>query len=143
MTRTVYFDSSALVPLLIDERSTLHCDELWFGADTIISSALAYVEVRAAIAQARRQGRIDAAQHRTAIETFELRWSDVVSIEPRESLLRDAALLAESQALRGYDAVHCATAVAAASDDLIAASGDRDLLRAWSALGLHTVDTSA
>ncbi len=45
--------------------------------------------------------------------------------------------------LRGYDPVHCASAEQAADDDLVAATGDRALLAAWSKLGVSTFDTNA
>jgi len=38
--------------------------------------------------------------------------------------------------------VHRATALAVAADDFVAVTGDQDLLRAWRALGLATVDTA-
>ena len=47
-----------------------------------------------------------------------------------------------TQGLRGGDAVHRATALAVAADDFVAVTGDQDLLRAWRALGLATVDTA-
>jgi predicted nucleic acid-binding protein len=137
----VYFDSSALVPLVIAEPATPSCTRLWDDADVIVSSSLAYVEVHAALAQAMRQRRIDERGWRAAVRAFEARWEDVVRASPHDSIIALAATLAASHGLRGYDAVHCATAVAAASDDFVAVSGDRDLLRAWSELGLVTVDT--
>jgi len=51
--------------------------------------------------------------------------------------------LGAGHALRGYDAVHCATALAVASEDFVAIAGDHDLLRAWSELGIATIDLSA
>lgn len=140
--RVAFFDSSALVPLTIHEASTPACIALWQGADTIVASALAYVEVHAALAQAQRTGRATASEHDTALIAFEARWRDVTLVTPGHEILHSAARLAASHALRGYDAIHCATALAVASDDFAAASGDRDLLRAWSALGIATADTS-
>lgn len=137
-----YFDTSALVPLVIAEPSTRLCDEKWDDADVIITSSLAYVEAHAAIAQAARQGRLSTRGHEYALEAFELRWRDLVHVPPSDSLIKTAADLAAQHALRGYDAVHCATALAAASDDFVAISGDRDLLRAWSDLGIATIDAA-
>lgn len=62
---------------------------------------------------------------------------------PNDALLRSAALPSASHSLRGYDAVHCATALAVASDDYVTVAGDRDLLRARSHLGVATVDLGA
>lgn len=135
-----YFDTSALVPLLIDEPSTASCTSAWNDATLVLSSSITYAEVHAALARAARQRRISLAKHRRALEDFETMWEDMLHIPVSDEVIRHAALLAARHALRGYDAVHCATALAVASDDFIAISGDRDLLRAWSELGIATID---
>jgi uncharacterized protein len=53
-----------------------------------------------------------------------------------------AADLAHHLSLRGYDAVHCASAEQLDDDDLVAASGDQRLLTAWLELGMATYDTN-
>jgi uncharacterized protein len=137
-----YFDTSAIVPLLIGEPSSPLCANAWNDARIVMSSAVTYVEVHAALACAMRQGRIDATSHREALNLFAVLWEDVVHIPVDDAVIRHAALLSAPHALRGYDAVHCATALAAASDDFVALSGDRDLLQAWSALGIATINTA-
>lgn len=47
-----------------------------------------------------------------------------------EELARDAGTLAEDYALRGYDAVHLATALSAEDDELVVVTWDRDLAAA-------------
>lgn len=136
-----YFDTSAIVPLLIGEASSSRCANAWNDAQIVMSSVVAYVEVHAALASALRQGRVDIAARAQALDLFETLWEDVVHIPLEDALIRPAALLAAQHSLRGYDAIHCATALAVASDDLVGVSGDRDLLRAWSALGIATIDT--
>lgn len=135
-----YFDTSALVPLVVDEPATHLCNVKWDAADVIVTSSLAYVEAHSAIAQAVRHGRISGEGHQRALDAFQLRWNDLIHVPPSDSVVRAAADLAARHALRGYDAVHCATALAVASDDFVAISGDRDLLRAWGELGVATID---
>ena len=137
----VYFDTSALVPLVIAEPTTRHCLQVWDAADEVVTTSLAFVEVHSALAQATRQGRLSETDRRRSLEAFEARWNDLIHIPPHDDLLKIAALLSAEHALRGYDAVHCATALAAASDDFVAVAGDRDLLRAWHTLGIATIDT--
>lgn len=48
----VYFDSSALVKLVVEEHGSDLAAELWDGCDAALSSRLAYPEVRAALAAA-------------------------------------------------------------------------------------------
>jgi len=138
-----YFDTSALVPLVIEEHGSRLCDEQWHRADVIVTSSLAYVEVHGALAQAVRQDRMDDDARDVALSVFQSRWKDVIHVPPGDALVKTAATLAASHALRGCDAVHCATALTVASDDFVALSGDRDLLRAWGELGIAVIDTSA
>ena len=138
----VYFDSSALVPLLVREASSTHCAHLWSTADARVSSCLAQVEVAAALAQAQRMRRITAEQHRLALEHLRVLLDRLDLVQTDAALLDRAANLASEQGLRGYDAVHCASAEAVASDDLVAASGDHTLNEAWHRLGIATYPTA-
>lgn len=54
----LYVDTSALVPLLVDEPSTTVCGELWDGADSVTCVRLGYIEAVAALAMAERMGRV-------------------------------------------------------------------------------------
>lgn len=137
---TAYFDTSALIPLIIDEPSSAICERAWRAARRVASSTLAYVEARAALAQARRLGRLSDEQHDEATSGFDDLWAQIATITPAPPLLRHAANLSGSHALRGYDAVHCASALALRDSELFAVSGDHALLGAWRDLGLTTVD---
>lgn len=138
-----YFDTSALVPLLVDEPSSSACRNLWDDADDVVSARLAYVETAAALAQARRLGRLTARQHRMALRALDGLWSQMQIAEVDQLLVERAAQLADQCALRGYDAIHCAAAVLVNDPTLVAASGDRQLLTAWHTLGVNTYDTNA
>lgn len=54
-----------------------------------------------------------------------------------------AADLAVTHGLRGYDAAHCAAALAVDDAELVAAAGDGTLLSAWRAEGVTVCDTNA
>ena len=139
----LYVDTSALVPLLVDEPTSGECGELWDGADGVTCTRLAYIEAVAALAQAERRGRISALQVRDGRSVLEDLWSVVDVIELDEALMTEAARLAVAHGLRGYDAARCAAAVTANDADLVAVSGDTRLLAAWEAEGVAVVDTSA
>ena len=136
-----YFDTSALVPLVVDEPASDLCRAQWDHADAIVTSSLAYVETHSALARASRHGRLTPVAHGQAVDAFQLRWSDAIHVSPSDSLVKAAAALSARLGLRGYDAVHCATALAVASDDFVAISRDRELLDAWQQLGIATIDT--
>ena len=137
-----YFDTSALVPLLVSEAGTDAYGHRWDHADQVVSVRLAYVEAAAAVARAHRLGRVDAATHAEALEILDALWSNVVVIDVDEPLMYAAAASAADYDLRGYDAVHCAAAFCVVGDDLVVATGNRSLLAAWADAGLTTFDAS-
>lgn len=139
----LYFDTSALIPLLVLEPSSTACRRGWDEADIVVSSRLAYAEAAAALAHATRLGRQTARAHRVASERLVELWSQLDIVEVDQPLVQRAAALARRFGLRGHDAVHCASAAHLAGDDVVAAAGDRVLLDAWSALGMPTYDTNA
>lgn len=138
----VYLDTSAVVPVLIAEPTTAICRRIWGDSDRRISSRLAYVEVAAALAMAERRNRITAAEHREAWSNFAEIWPDVDVVELTPELATAAAGIAGSLALRGYDAVHCASAAAFNDPEMVAAAGDSRLLSAWRSLAVTVLDTN-
>lgn len=103
---------------------------MWDRAEAVVSSQLIYPEARAAAAAAHRSGRIDARTLRSAVATIdELRGElDVIGID--DGLAHAAGELAERHGLRGYDAVHLASALAIDDPDLVMATWDRGLAAA-------------
>ena len=138
-----YLDTSALVPLLVDEPSSPACERLWNEADEIVSGRIAYVEAAAALAQARRSGRLSPHSQRAATVSLDGKWQQMQIVEVDQLLMNRAAALADTHGLRGYDATHCAAAESINDDALVAASGDAALLAAWRALGMNTLATNS
>jgi predicted nucleic acid-binding protein len=133
---TVYFDTSALLKLVIEEDGSATAAALWDAADAVATSRLAYAEGRAALAAARRIGRLTRPDLGAAKREFEALWRQLRLLEPGEDIVRAAGGLAEQLALRAYDAIHLASAVSASGGDFVLATWDRDLGSAALALGL-------
>lgn len=131
-----YFDTSAIVPLLIDEIGTDAAGDIWDRADRLVSVRLAHVETRAALAQAVRIRRISPQHLRSSVRELEGLLAQVDVIDVDDDLIRQAGDLAEGQGLRAYDAVHLAAAHRVADLDLVVVAGDRALLAAAEALGM-------
>ena len=138
-----YLDTSVLVPLLVAEPSSNACRRFWNDSDEVVSSRLLYIEAAAALAQAQRMGRLTDVDHRTCLRVLERLWAEVEIAEIDQDLVVRAAELARRFALRGYDAMHCAAAVQLDDPNLVAASGDQQLLRAWGELGIATFDSNS
>jgi predicted nucleic acid-binding protein len=137
-----YFDTSAFVPLLIAEPGSEFCRQFWDSADTVVTSRLLYVEAAAALAQALRLARIVRGDHQGARRLLDGMWSEFEVVEIDSGVVGRAAELAYSEALRGYDAVHCASAEQIEDDDLVVASGDRAVLAVCARLGISTAATN-
>ncbi|HKN99319.1 MAG TPA: type II toxin-antitoxin system VapC family toxin [Pseudonocardiaceae bacterium] len=107
-----------------------------------MSTRLLYVATAAALAQARRMRRLTESQHATALRAFDQVWDAIDVIEVDDRIVRLAADMSFRFGLRGYDAVHCASAATVSDDELVVATGDRTLLDACPAAGLATIDVS-
>jgi predicted nucleic acid-binding protein len=110
--------------------------KLWGSAYPAVSSILAYPEGRAALAAARRMGRLGAAAHREALTAFEEVQAELVTIGLDQDLAVRAGGYAEDLGLRGYDAVHLATALELGDEEVVVVTWDRDLARATERVGL-------
>jgi predicted nucleic acid-binding protein len=109
----LFTDSSALVKLYIREAETDTVRATVARADRVAAAWIAYAEVRAALAAAERGHRYDPPEsYRTVVTAFESDWARLVKVAVSEAVIREAGALAERYALRGYDAVHLATALA-------------------------------
>jgi hypothetical protein len=107
----LYFDTSALVKLIVAEEGSNVTDELWTSSNTAASSILSYPEGRAALGAALRAGHLTPAAHKRTLVEFESIQGKLFRIAVDAQLARDAGDLAERFALRGYDAVHLASAL--------------------------------
>ena len=138
-----YFDTSALIPLLVDERGSERASRLWDVADNVVAVRLIYAEARAALAQATRLGRLSATNLDATIDALDGLYANLDLLEIDERLVRRAGELAQHHALRGYDAVHLAAAERIRDDTTVMVAGDRDLCAAARTLGMAVADTAA
>jgi len=132
----VYFDSSALVKLVLDETGSDVTAELWNACDAALSSRLAYPEGCAALAAASRNHDLTESQASAAADEWELFWASMRPIELSADVEAMAGELAAHHRLRGADAVHLASALALAPADVTVAVWDRRLHAGAADVGL-------
>jgi predicted nucleic acid-binding protein len=125
-----YFDTSALIKLLVEEEGSDVADELWSRATSRVASRLVYPEARAALAMAGRTGRIQERSHRAAVRDLDAACAAMRLIGIDWQLTVTAGDMAERYALRGYDVVHLATVLSIRDTEFVLATWDRDLGRA-------------
>lgn len=95
-----YLDTSAVVPIVIDEPTTAECRRVWNESEHRVSSRLTYVETAAALAMARRQRRISVDEQLAAWSGFVKIWPDVDVVDVTEELTVMAAQVADRASLR-------------------------------------------
>jgi uncharacterized protein len=123
-----------LIKLVVAEDGSELASELWDTGHPAASSILAYPEGRAALAAARRGGRLTAAAHAKAVQDFEAIQNELLLLGVDVSLTREAGDLAEQLGLRGYDAVHLASALALGEPTTVG-TWDEELRRAAATSG--------
>jgi len=137
-----YFETSALVKLLVAEPETPDVEVLWDEAAGLVTSRLTYPECRVALAAAARAGRLTRSGLRAARTELERRWRQFVRVEIEERVARAAGDLAEHHALRAYDAVHLASGLEAGrGGHILFVSFDQTLLGAARRSGLAVAPT--
>lgn len=106
-----YLDSSALVKLYVSELGSETVRLLTDTAQAIASSSVAYPEVRAAFARRTREGGISPKTLATMKQSLLDDWKHLFVVPVSSVLSTMAGDLAEAYALRGFDAIHLATAL--------------------------------
>lgn len=134
-----YFDASALVKLVVEEDGSDDVATLWDGADAVVTSRVAHPEVRAALAAAHRDRRLDDTGHTAAKQSWEAFNAALRMVEVTAALEDRAGHLAETHALSGFDAIHLASALTLADVPVILATWDRRLRNAARTIGLTTL----
>lgn len=132
----VYFETSALVKLVVTEVGSEDAGALWDAADGVVTSRLSYAETRAALAAARRSRRLYPRGLSDAKDALEVRFRELDVVEVSSGIVLSAGDLAERHALRGYDAVHLASVLAIDSPDLVLATWDREIADASRSAGV-------
>lgn len=108
--------------------------EIWGAATRRVATCLTVAETRAALAAARRAGRLGQKEHNKALNAFQRLRADLHLIGVDEELADVAGALAEEHGLRGYDAAHLATALAL-GPEVVMITWDDDLGNAVSERG--------
>jgi predicted nucleic acid-binding protein len=120
----VYFDSSALVKLVVEEDGSDLAAAMWDGCDAALSSRLAYPEVCAALAAAGRNHDLVKVDLVLAERMWDEHWAEIRAVELTPAVEGHAGQLARTHGLRGADAVHLASALAVGDPELVFAVWD-------------------
>ena len=101
-----FLDSSAIVKTYLRWESGREAFERLVDSSVQLAvSRFTYVEVRSALAAARRAGRLSPSEHDRAVESFDMAWKTYAIVELDEPIGKRAGSIAETFGLRSGDAV--------------------------------------
>jgi predicted nucleic acid-binding protein len=100
-----------LVKLYVEEAASDDVEALVASAEATGTSVIAYAEARAAFARRFRENAFSSVDYDRLRSQFELDWKNFLSIHVTGEVVRMAGELAEKHSLRGFDAIHLASAV--------------------------------
>jgi predicted nucleic acid-binding protein len=107
----LYLDTSALVKRYVAEVGTALVSEAIAGAEVVGTSVISRAEMAAALSKAVRVGTLNYEAAASALQVFRSEWPALVRVQVTEMLVARADALAWERGLRGYDAVHLASAL--------------------------------
>ena len=135
-----YVDTSALVKLFVTEEGSEATRHILREAWSIGTGLLTRAELGAALARGVRRGLISEAEAQEARQQLEVAWPTWVHIAAGETLVSRAESLAWEHDLRGYDAIHLASALTWHEHigyQVVLATFDRELWEAAQQVGLE------
>jgi predicted nucleic acid-binding protein len=133
-----YFDTSALLKLIIAEQGADQAISLWQQASEVVVSRLAWPEAVAALAAARRGRRVGDEGYQAAADRLGQCFERCTVVSVADSLVDRAADLAVGHDLRAAHAIHLATALTVTEADSLIVTWDRRLRLAAVQAGLAT-----
>lgn len=107
----LYLDTSALVKLYINEAGRDIVASEVQAAEMIVTSTVTYAEACSTFARALREGRVQEDTHRRMAAALARDWTRFTTLSVVDTLARHAGVLARRHALRGFDAIHLASAL--------------------------------
>lgn len=107
----VYLDTSALIKLYIKEQGSELVRQMLHSAELVATSKIAFVETRAALARLMRENLLEDQECLVVKKVFQQDWAKFLVVELTDTLIKMGGELAEKHALRGFDAIHLASAL--------------------------------
>jgi predicted nucleic acid-binding protein len=107
----LYVDTSALVKLYVDEESSDSVRRAVARASHVATSRVAYPEARSAFARRQAEGYLSRTDVRRSVTALDKDFSALVVVELTAGVATLAGELAERHGIRGFDAIHLASAL--------------------------------
>jgi predicted nucleic acid-binding protein len=139
----IYLDTSALVKRFVAEAASDRVRRLIVTEASVATSKIAYAEIYSGLTTKWRENDLSKSDYALACRQFETDWEAYVRVDLDDEILLIARDLIQRHPLRGFDAVHLASAVylqKALGDPISFVAADKRLLEAAHQESLATVD---
>jgi predicted nucleic acid-binding protein len=139
----IYLDTSALIKRFVEEKGSSLVQSMVGSGAAVAIAKIAYAEVFSGLTRKMREGNLAKVQYDLACRQFETDWQAYIRVELNDDLLFLARDLIRRHGLKGFDAVHLASALSlknAIDEEVTFAAADRRLLRTAAAEGLRAVN---
>jgi len=137
-----YLDTSALIKRFVVEEGSRLVNRI-IREEPVATAKIAYAEVFAGLNRKQREGHLSTARYALASRQFDDEWHAYIRVELHDEILQLARTLVERHPLRGFDAIHLASALCLKStlgEAITFAAADNRLLRAAEAENLQPLD---
>ncbi len=105
-----YYDTSALVKLYVEEEGSELAVEYAGKSLLQATSRVAYAEARSAFARSWRNGVLGDQEYREVVSRFKDDWAYFLTLDVSDPVLNRVDYLIDNYPLRGFDAIHLASA---------------------------------
>ena len=138
----LYLDTSALVKRYFRESYSDEIINRWKSAEQIVTSFVAYAETMASLQRKKREAGLDDALIQEITAAFRRDWESFIRVEVNDEIIGYIDRVVETYPLRGFDAIHLASALAiheTLSEDFVFACFDSRLASAAQSEGLQVM----
>ena len=135
----VYLDTSALIKQYVWETGTADVEALIKQATATGTALICYVEVSVTLAKLVRMKSLTHNMAQNILKNFVNDWPTLVQVQVNQPLLAQASTFAWTYHLRGYDAIHLASAYlwqGMLGETITFATYDQQLWHATQAIGM-------
>jgi predicted nucleic acid-binding protein len=138
-----YLDTSALIKRFVAEKGSPLIQTIVTRGGSVATAKIAYAEVYAGLTRKHREGHLSDRLYALSCRQFESDWQAYILIDLRDEILLLARDLIQRHPLKGFDAIHLASALSlksALGEEMTFAAADERLLRAAEAERLRPLN---